>query len=64
MVKYIEELNKTLAIAEDFVRRAEVVKAQHSAEGREGYERRGVNRAALRRTSMELTRQLAQFRRA
>lgn len=61
MVNYIEELNKTLAIAEDFVRRAEVVKAQHSAEG---YERRGVNRAALRRTSMELTRQLAQFRRS
>lgn len=55
MSKYTEEVSKTVAIAKEFIERAEKV-TQHN--GNEG-----VDNSALKRQSMELTRQLSVMRR-
>jgi len=58
-----QELQKTIDIAKEFIQRAEVM-----ADELDGSERRyyspSITASALRRQSMELTRQLAILRRA
>ena len=55
MSKYTEEVSKTVDIAKEFIQRAEKG-IQHNGNN-------GVDNSALKRQSMELTRQLSVMRR-
>ena len=58
-----QELQKTIDIAKEFIQRAEVMKVELGDDDNR-WRYPSINASALRRQSMELTRQLAILRRA
>lgn len=58
------QILKTILVAKEFIKRAEATLEEQAEERNWSKSRKGNVNSALRRQSMELTRQLAEYRRS